>query len=186
MTQNDAPFKWNEQRAKAAQFLAEARLGDEEIAQEVGISRNQITRWKRHPEFAARIAQIVEATAEALKTQGIRRKENRLDNYQRLVDKMFALIDARGAEMAKTEEIAGGETGLLVRDYKGKDADRAVYAFDASLIRELREHQKQAAIEVGEWTEKKDLTSDGKALELRPTINVYASESIESDKATDA
>lgn len=153
MAQNDTDFQWNDKRAKAAQLLADGRLSDEEIALSIEGSRSQLARWKRHPEFQARVDQIVEETAERLKKQGIRLKENRLAQYQRIVDKMTALIEARGEEMGRTGEIAGGETGLLVRDYKGKDAETAVYAFDASLVRELREHAKQAAVEVGEWTE---------------------------------
>ena len=63
----------------------------------------------------------------------------------------------------------GGNTGLLVRQVKGigKGEDFQVveeYAVDTGLLRELREHEKQAAIELGEWTEKQDVTSGGARL----------------------
>jgi len=41
----------------------------------------------------------------------------------------------------------------------------------------LVELAKYMAILDKQWTEKKDLTSDGKPLQVVPTINVYASES---------
>jgi hypothetical protein len=52
--------------------------------------------------------------------------------------------------------VPGGETGLLVRTGRfivnGKAVD--VYAVDVGLLRELREHEKQAAIECGQWPQR--------------------------------
>jgi len=155
-------FQWDERRNLAAQLVAEGQKTDDQIAEQCGVSRAAFAKWKVVPEFKARVEQIVAESAEALKGAGIRDKENRLNNLQRRIDKMHALIDARAAKMAETKEIEGGETGLLVRDYKGKMAFnddgklemQAVYKFDAALMRELREHEKQAAIELAQWTEK--------------------------------
>jgi hypothetical protein len=61
-----------------------------------------------------------------------------------------------------------GTTGLLVSSYKGKDADQPVYKVDTSLLAELRAHEKQAAEELGQWTENLELT--GEALENEITI----------------
>ena len=151
-----AGFKWDERRNLAAQLVAEGRKTNEEIATECGVARQTFDLWNSSPEFKARVAQIVADSAEALKKEGIRLRENRLNNLQRRVDKMHALIDERGKKMAETQEIEGGETGLLVRDYKGGKRLKAVYKFDAALLKELREHEKQAAIERGEWTEKRE------------------------------
>ena len=64
---------------------------------------------------------------------------------------MRMIIDERAVEMAG--ETAGGASGLLCRDYKGKDADRAIYKVDTGLLTEMREHEKQAAQELGQWQE---------------------------------
>lgn len=160
MSPNVAEFKWTSIKAAAAQLVAEDKFSNIEIAEKCGVTNRQLERWKQHPYFQARVNQIVEDTASALKKKGIRLKENRLNNLQLRVSKMMALIEARGAEM--TGEIAGGETGLLARDYKGKEADIAVYRFDAALMKELREHEKQTAIELGEWTEKQEVKSNYK------------------------
>lgn len=147
-------FEWNERRTLAAQLIAAGEKADDEIAAVCGTSRATLAKWKLAPAFKFRVRQIVEATAKALLKDGIRLRETRLTNLQARVDKMLALIEARGVEMKG--EIAGGETGLLVRDYKGKDCDVPVFKFDAALVKELREHEKQAAIELGQWTEKRE------------------------------
>lgn len=78
-------------------------------------------------------------------------RANRLAAIQDRHDRMMRIVTERGEEMAS--EVAGGSSGFLVRDYKGKDADRATYKFDAALAGELREHEKHIAIELGEWQE---------------------------------
>jgi hypothetical protein len=35
------------------------------------------------------------------------------------------------------KDIPGGDTGLLVKDYKGKDANQVVYKFDSALVNDL-------------------------------------------------
>jgi hypothetical protein len=55
------------------------------------------------------------------------------------------ILDQRGADMAN---IPGGTSGLLVRDYKGKEADRLVTRIDigvVSLVAEFGGHERQAA-----------------------------------------
>lgn len=44
------------------------------------------------------------------------------------------------------------------------------YAVDTGLLKELREHEKQAAQEMGQWTEKQDITSGGKTLDLASLV----------------
>jgi uncharacterized protein YjcR len=155
---NKKPW-WTADRLKIAQMVAES-VPYSEIAEKTGVSLRSVKRWATRPEFKARVQEIIEETKAALLAEGVRIRENRLRNLQSRIDKMHALMDARGVEMAETKEVAGGETGLLVRDYKGKDADQKVYRFDAALVKELREHEKQAAVEVGDWSEKLKLDVD--------------------------
>ena len=53
-------------------------------------------------------------------------------------------------------DIAGGNTGLLVRDYKGRNADVAVYKADTALMAEMRATERQAAEELGQWVTKSE------------------------------
>lgn len=158
--QNVTEFQWTGERALAAQLLAEDKLTDEKIAAEVGVSRTTLHRWKEVPVFQDRVVDIAADIAKKLKRAGIRRRENRLNNLQDRVDRMYKVIHERGKEEAH-KEVKGWKTGLLVHQVKGvgKGEDFQLidlYAVDTGLLRELREHEKQAAIEVGEWTEKRD------------------------------
>jgi hypothetical protein len=58
------------------------------------------------------------------------------------------ILDQRGADMA---DVPGGASGLLVRDSKGKEADRLVTRIDPGvvpLVAELRGQGRQAAEEL--------------------------------------
>ena len=51
-------------------------------------------------------------------------------------------------------DLPGGASGMLVRDSKGKEADRLVTRIDpgvVSLVAELSGHERQAAEELGQW-----------------------------------
>jgi hypothetical protein len=51
-------------------------------------------------------------------------------------------------------DLPGGASGLLVRHYKAREADRLVTRIDpgvVSLVAELRGHKRQAAEELGQW-----------------------------------
>lgn len=78
-------------------------------------------------------------------------RENRIKALQDRHDRLKLIVDERGAEMAT--ETPGGASGFLTRDYKGKDADRAIYKLDTGLLAEFREHEKQVAQELGQWQE---------------------------------
>jgi hypothetical protein len=72
-----------------------------------------------------------------------------------------AILTERGQAMA---DVPGGSSGLYAKDYRGKDVDTPVYKVDGgiiSLLAELRNHEKQAAEELGQWGEKQPLTSEG-------------------------
>jgi hypothetical protein len=50
----------------------------------------------------------------------------------------------------------GGGTGMLVKDFRGKDANQEIWKFDGGLEAKIFECLKQAAIEEGQWNEKRD------------------------------
>jgi hypothetical protein len=70
------------------------------------------------------------------------------------------VIQERAAD-PDMQHIPGGKTGLLVHTTKAIGAGRTQqlideYTLDAVLLREAREHEKQAAQEVGDWVEKNE------------------------------
>lgn len=166
MAQNGTGFRWTPQRDQAAQLVAEDSLTDEAIASEVGVSRRQLARWKCDGEFAARVEEIRKTLGDLALRHVISKRHRRVRALDERWEKLQRVIAERGAakEMAK---VPGGRTGLLVRTVKGLgtgDNFRTVeeYEVDTGLLRELREHEKQAAQELGQWSEKRELTgADG-------------------------
>jgi hypothetical protein len=80
------------------------------------------------------------------------------------------------AASAEMQRVPGGRTGLLTHAVKGIGAGENfqvvdAYDVDASLLREMREIEKQAAQEVGQWTEKHEHTgADGSPLAIEPAF----------------
>ena len=196
MSPNVTRFPWTAKAEQAAGLVADDTVSDEQIAQTLGITKRTLERWKRHPDFAARVEEIVAAERAAVKAQGIANKQNRLAYLQDEHDRITRLIAARADDL--DGEVPGGETGLLVREAKvvkvysveqvaqGQtvplDESTALlipqkrveivyeYPADVALLREARATLEQAAKELGEWTEKKEVTGkDGE-----PLFKVYA------------
>lgn len=164
MQQETLPFRWTAQREQAATLVAADRLTDEEIAGKLSIDRVTLHRWKQHPEFQARVEQHLEAFRKAVRARGIALLENRVDALNDRWRRLKRVIDERAEE--HEGEIAGGGTGLLVRQKKMIGSGAAAqeieeYAVDTGLLKELREHEKQAAQELGQWAERQDITSAG-------------------------
>lgn len=155
-------WKWTKQREKAAKLAAEDALTNEQIADAVGITRHGLDLWKLQPEFQARVAEIVTAYADAIRDEGIANVKNRVAAQNDRWDRMKAVIEARAIELAA---VPGGNTGLLVHTYKMAGGKEPVvmdeYAVDTGLLAELRAHEKQAAQELGQWTEKQEVTGKG-------------------------
>jgi hypothetical protein len=157
-------------------LVAEDKLSDELIAAEIGIGRRTLATWKTDPAFRERVAEIVEQVKAALVARGILEKQNRLDALNERHQRMCEVIRQRAENLNNVP--GGGNTGLLVRQVKGigKGEDFQVveeYAVDTALLRELREHEKQAAVELGEWTEKREHTGkDGEDLFKHITVEI--------------
>jgi hypothetical protein len=52
----------------------------------------------------------------------------------------------------------GGATGLLVKDYRGKNAEQVIWKMDTGTESSIRDDLKQIAIEEGTWNEKREPT----------------------------
>lgn len=165
------PFVWNTFKDKAALLLAEDELTDEVIAGQCGVSRQAMAAWKLHPDFQERITDHITAARKVVLNSGIGLVQNRVKAYQDRWNRMKRVIIERAAD-PKMASIAGGSTGLLVHDIKsvGSGANSRevdVYEVDTGLLKEMRELEKQAAQDLGQWTEKADVTSGGKTMVVK-------------------
>jgi hypothetical protein len=49
---------------------------------------------------------------------------------------------------------------MLVKDYRGKNAEQEMWRFDASLVTQINATLKQAAIEEGQWGERRETAQE--------------------------
>jgi phage terminase small subunit len=130
------------------------------------------------------IAAAIEAFRAEIKTQGIAHQQNRVSSYNH----RWTLLEQVRAERAADpwlSDVPGGTTGLVVKQLKtvkhqylpdpddedGKASQALIEtwesAVDTGLLREWRELEKQAAQDVGDWTERKEVTGkDGGPMEI--------------------
>ena len=160
-SQNFPPFKWGKGKNEAAQLLAEDVLTDDEIGEKVGVSRRTLYTWRQHPEFVAKIAEHVKHLGDVSRRVAIANRNRRVRWLNDRVERMHSVIRDRAADPLM-QDVPGGKTGLMVRTMKGVGAGPAAqvveeYAVDTGLLKELREHEKQAAQELGQWVEKKEV-----------------------------
>ena len=168
MEQDSEKFEWNKKREDAAYLVANDEISDEAIAEQLKIGRTTLFRWKKHPVFAARVNEIVGIQRQVILSRGIADKVKRVEQQNDRWKRMRRVINERAAEY-EGKKIAGGESGLLVRTFKIVGTGPGAYeveefAVDTGLLRELREIEKQAAQEVGDWTEKHEHKVDDASL----------------------
>lgn len=157
MQPNTTDFKWDRKRDKAALEVAQDDRSDAEIAAALKIDKTTLERWKRHPVFRVRVQQHIDDFREAIKAEGIANRQNRVDYAKDRHRRLQQIMDERAAAMAG--EHPGAGTGLLVHQVKVLGAGRNAitideYALDTSLLKEMREHEKQVAQDLQQWNDK--------------------------------
>lgn len=156
-----APVKrtwhWSKQRVQALELLAAGDLTERDIADQIGISTRQLNRWIENEDFRARLAVETERIDQRIRNRGIARLIKRVEGYAERRDRLNKIISERAAS-PQMQNVPGGQTGLLVHEIKSVRVGEQwelvdEYTLDAALLRELREHEKQAAMELGQWIE---------------------------------
>jgi len=125
-------------------LVAEDELSDEAIAERVGVTKQTLENWKRRPEFRAVVDGHKAKWAAELEQEGIANRQNRINAANERWHLMQQVIAERAADPTMTAP--GSGTGLLA---------------------ELRAHEVQAARELGQLVDKRELTGkDGGAIEV--------------------
>jgi hypothetical protein len=161
------PFKWTAKSTSAAELLGRCELTDLAICDNVQVSRMCLHNWKQHPDFAGKVASHRAEYAEIVRQRGIAILEQRVDALNDRWLRMRRVIESRSrryiARREKDEEATPeeAETGLVVLEKTyGKMGVTEKWAVDTGLLAELRNHEKQAAQELGQWTEKKEISGN--------------------------
>lgn len=146
-------FLWTHPREEAAFLVAEDRLMDYQIAEKVGICLKTLTRWKARPEFRLRVDEHVAEFKRLVRSRGLAILERRVAQMDDRWKRMQQVIQER-AESSEHSQFAGGATGLLAIQHKSI-AEEIVKeaAVDTGLLKEMRELEKQASQELGQWAE---------------------------------
>ena len=196
-----AGFTWTATREKAAGLVADARKTEVAIATEAGISERTLRNWKAHPVFAARVDSLVTEAKAAAKALTIANKERRVARLQDRSAKLDQVIAARAEEHATVPGGDTGllvREPKIVKVYNAESTRRRgpssvaeedddderltptggvqivyEYRVDTGTLAEMRQIEKQAAQEVGEWIEKVAPTKgDGSDLTLADLLGL--------------
>lgn len=157
-------FAWSKDREEAARLLAEDEQTDIEIATRVGVTDRSLRAWKAHPDFKARVDELARELGAPALRHAIGKRNRRVAALNSRWQAMQAVIAARGADPAM-QSIPGGSTGLLVveeaetvmegaEDNKKARVVPLKVKVDTGLLKELRDHERQAAQELGQWVDK--------------------------------
>lgn len=160
MPENVGDFQWTPKRLKAAALLATGEYVLKQVARKLGLNIRTLDRWKAEPEFKAKVQEFAAEVADLTERFAVASRVRRVKNLDGRVNRLKRIMAERAAD-DDMADVPGGKTGLLVRRIKsiGSGENAQVvneYEVDAALLRELREHEKQAAIELGQWTEKRE------------------------------
>jgi hypothetical protein len=153
-------------------MVAEDRHPDWKIAELIGISESALTKWKRDKAFAARVAEIAQSLSDRSLKYAMARRERRIQVLSDMHERILTVIDERAADESMAAA-AGYKTGLLVRTYKsigsGDNAYKVEeYTADVQLLREIRAIHEQIARELGQWTEKREVSGpDGGPIAMK-------------------
>ena len=153
MKQRVTRFLWTKRRLTAALEVAKDQLLDNQIAEKCGISRVTLERWKNLPEFMVQVEQHHETWRKKVRAEGIANRQNRVDFMNERWAKLRQVLEERGLDPS-VQAVPGGKTGLLCQQAN------EVYAVDTGTLKELREHEKQAAQELGQWMERSESKTD--------------------------
>ncbi len=155
---NLRPRGWDSRHERAAERLADGQLTDVLIAEEAGLTVSRLGQLKHQPYFRSRVEHYLSVAQAAIEAEGIANRANRVASQNERWRKLHQVVSERAADPVH-QRIPGYRTGLLVHTVKGigKGEDFRVidlYEVDAALLRELRELEKHAATELGQWEEK--------------------------------
>jgi hypothetical protein len=164
---NETEWKWTARSESVALEVARDLLPDEAIARECRISKATLERWKQHPDFQARVIAHRALWREQIADLGLRDRENRIRSENERWRKLQDVIEAR-ANDPEMQKVPGGKTGLLVKRTKsvgfGETAEIVEeYAVDTGLLKEIRDLEQQAAKDLGQWVERREVRSDDKS-----------------------
>jgi hypothetical protein len=128
------------------------------------------------------MAELKTTICEGIVQLEIRKRSARIQILQNQLDGMLELQRARALEYAGHPE---GATGMVMKDYRGQKAQKEIWKFDAALEAQILHTLKQAAIEEGQWNEKRPLSSEVGISEITRRLNAGRDRCAAAKRAAD-
>jgi transposase-like protein len=147
---------------RALNLLVEGDRTLAAVAAEVGIQPTTLWRWRHEkPAFRNALREALAVAETDARQFAVAKRVKRVEALDEVHAGLLRMISERKARYAG-EDHPGAATGLLVKTYKSIGSGAAAYAeiewaVDRPLIQALLEVQKQAAIELGQWSERADV-----------------------------
>lgn len=179
-----AEFRWTGKRTRAALDVAEDRNTDVVIAQRAGISVSGLKKWKGHPVFAQRVQEHLDAARSAVMAEGV---ADTMVVVRELNDAFQGLIQIREARKLAYANAPGGSTGYITQTFRsiitkdGTNVSIPIYEIDTSLIDRMMKVPEQVRKFLGDWTEKRDVTTGGSPLDFTTLVKEALDRGRQSD-----
>lgn len=170
---SERAWKWDRRKTKAAVLLASGDHNRDKICELVPCDKNTLARWKRVPEFRDRVQEIRDEILDDLVSHGVGNKSRRIRRLNKHWEDLMQVLTTKDLN-AKLEGLHGEHGGMLaarrvddweVKDGKRKKITKTIFVFDRDvprILKEMREIEKAAATEVGDFIQKIQLDpSDG-------------------------
>src|SRR5262245_31940042 len=94
------PFRWTPKQLQAARLLAANALTDVEIARQLNLNRASLRRWRRCPEFLAKIQEEAEALGGLARQHALALRARRLKNLETRHAQLMQILHERAADPA--------------------------------------------------------------------------------------
>lgn len=157
-------WRWNPQRVKAAALVAEDALTIPRIAEEVGIDADTLRRWKKIPDFDARVQEIVRGLDDAVSQLRFAKRRERVRSLNEQAEDYLTIKQERADYFTERfPDVPGGRTGRLVHreEWVGTARDGHlvdVFEVDGGTDKLFDSVLVQIAKERGEWSDKRELS----------------------------
>ncbi|MDP9364207.1 MAG: hypothetical protein M3Q10_08275 [Chloroflexota bacterium] len=156
----------SEAKRRAVVLIAEGGKVYQQIADELGITRECLWRWRKEPQFAAALDDLRALLEEETRAYAVANRHDLLEGLTERRERLLRIVAEREEYHRNHETVhPGATTGYLVKTHKvvGTGAYATTveeWAVDAGLVKSLNETEKQGAVLAGIWTERQQVEAD--------------------------
>lgn len=163
LTTGSGKLSLTPRKERAAFLLADGKLTKRDVAREMGVSEVTLHKWINDPVMIERVAVIGEEIRRRILEEGIADRVERVRRLGDVARRLEQVVEERGAEGrpgGPYRHVAGYSTGTMVRTVKfSPEGDEVeLFAVDTGMLKEYRATLQQVAQEVGQWTEKREVS----------------------------